>query len=142
MKIKEKIVKIFMTYFIFIEVWKHFHVSIAGRCSFWPSICFFTSKDFVFASTNCPVSNSFSSGQFPPKFVNYIFWLASCFCFYNKASTTLFRPVNSKGTYPFSSIFALGFSKKNTNSVTFYVTNGIDHENKSMKFGSKYGWGL
>jgi hypothetical protein len=128
-----------MTYFMAIQIYKHFHVSIAGRCSFWTSICFFTLNDFVFASINCPVSKSLSSGQFPPKFVNYIFWLVYCFCFSSKASTKLFKPVSSRGIYPFSSIFAFGFSKKNTISVTFYVTNGIDHENKSMKFGSKYG---
>lgn len=74
-----------------------FQVVTGGILSFFPSIYFLSLKDLDFPSTNCPVSKSFSSGQFPPKLVSSMFWLAYYFCFCSIDYTNDFIPVNSKG---------------------------------------------
>lgn len=46
------------------------------------------------------------------------------------------------GSYSPGFNFLSGFNKNLNIYVIFYPTKGIDHENKSIKFGKKYGCGF
>lgn len=119
------------------------YVFSSGLFSFLKSIFFFLSKSFLYYFlVNCLAYSLFSNGVSkvrPFKLMMSVFYCVDYFWIVNIFSIISRLSINSIGTMSVSSIFWSGFIKWYNIYVTFYATNGIDHENKSKKFGKMYG---
>ena len=121
-------------------------ISSSGLFSFLESIDFFFSKLFLYTFLVYYLAYlsyaKFLSNVRPFVLTNSTFSYICSLCICNIFSIASALFINSTGSSSSGFNFFIGFSKNLNISVTFSATKGIDHSNKSIKLGKKYGCGF